>query len=112
RESRYVFHSPRNPDQPISWLQRASARLRENATIVKDFRPHDLRRTAATRLAEMGVPDAVLKMILNHSLGSDITGVYNQYKYFEERKQALEAWAKRLTLIVSDLKEVGSPLSA
>ncbi len=57
-------------------------------------------------LAEMGVADSVLKMILNHSLGSDITGVYNQYKYFEERKQALDAWAKRLTVIVSALKAV------
>ena len=71
---------------------------------VEDFRPHDLRRTCATRLAEMGVPDPVLKMILNHSLGSDITGVYNQYKYFDERKQALDAWAKRLLVIVSKLK--------
>ena len=52
----------------------------------------------------MGVSDSVLKMILNYSLGSDITGVYNQYKYIEERKQALDAWAKRLLVIVSDLK--------
>jgi len=39
--------------------------------------------------------------------GGDITGVYNQYKYFEERKQTLDAWAKRLLVIVSDLKAVG-----
>src|SRR5262249_27608155 len=75
-------------------------RIREN-TKIADFRPHDLRRTVATRLAGMGVPDPVLKMILNHSLGKDITGVYNQYKYFEERKQALSAWAKQLLKIVS-----------
>ena len=55
----------------------------------------------------MGVPDSVLKMILDHSLGSDITGVYNQYKYFQERKQALDAWSKRLTAIVRELKAVG-----
>jgi hypothetical protein len=59
-------------------------------------------------LAEVGVADVVLKMILNHSLGSDISGVYNQYKYFEERKQALDAWSKRLLLIVTDLKAVGA----
>ena len=47
-----------------------------------------------------------LKMILNHSLGSDITGVYNQYKYFEERKQALDAWTKRRIVIVTELKAV------
>jgi integrase len=111
RNSRFVFCNPRNPDIPIAWLQKAGERVRDESK-VQDFRPHDLRRTCATRLAEMGVPDAVLKMILNHSLGSDITGVYNQYKYFEERKQALDAWAERLLMIVSDLKAVGaSPLA-
>ena len=107
RKSNFVFSNPRNPDMPMTWLQKAGERVRDESK-VQDFRPHDLRRTCATRLAEMGVPDAVLKMILNHSLGSDITGVYNQYKYFEERKQALDAWAKRLLMIVSDLKAVGA----
>ena len=103
KNSRFVFHNPRNPELALTWLQKAGERVREESK-VEDFRPHDLRRTCATRLAEMGVPDAVLKMILNHSLGSDITGVYNQYKYFEERKQALNAWSKRLLVIVSNLK--------
>jgi integrase len=85
------------------WLQKAADRVRVEAKI-EDFQAHDLRRTAATRLAQAGVPDNVLKMILNHSLGKDITGVYNQYKYFDERKQALDAWAKRLLVIVSDLR--------
>jgi integrase len=112
KASPYVFHNPRNPDEPMKWLQKAAGRVRKHAVLddgkkVNDFRPHDLRRTVATRLAEMGVPDAVLKMILNHSLGSDITGVYNQYKYFEERRQALEAWATKLEKIVRGLKEVG-----
>ena len=109
QNSRFVFHNPRNPDLALTWLQKAGERVRAESK-VEDFRPHDLRRTCATRLAEMGVPDSVLKMILNHSLGSDITGVYNQYnKYFDVRKQALDAWAKRLHVIVSDLKAaVGS----
>jgi integrase len=107
RASRFVFPNPRNADLPIAWLQKAGERVREESK-VDDFRPHDLRRTCATRLAELGVADVVLKMILNHSLGSDISGVYNQYKYFEERKQALDAWSKRLLLIVTDLKAVGA----
>jgi integrase len=105
RNSRFVFHNQRNPELALTWLQKAGERVREESKVA-DFRPHDLRRTCATRLAEMGVADSVLKMILNHSLGSDITGVYNQYKYFEERKQALDAWSKRLTVIVSALKAV------
>jgi len=105
KNSRFVFHNPRNPELALTWLQKAGERVREESKVT-DFRPHDLRRTCATRLAEMGVADSVLKMILNHSLGSDITGVYNQYKYFEERKHALDAWSKRLTVIVSALKAV------
>ncbi len=103
QKSRFVFHNPRNPDPALTWLQKAGERVRAESK-VEDFRPHDLRRTCATRLAQMGVPDSVLKMILIHSLGSDITGVYNQYKYFDERKKALDAWAKRLLVIVSKLK--------
>jgi integrase len=118
KASRYVFHNPRNPDEPMKWLQKAAGRVRKHAVMddkkkVDDFRPHDLRRTVATRLAEMGVADAVLKMILNHSLGSDITGVYNQYKYFEERKKALVDWAAKLMGIVSsDHLKVVSPTKA
>jgi integrase len=107
RESRYVFFNPRNPDVAITWLQKAASRVKEKGALA-EFRPHDLRRTVATRTAEMGVPDPVLKMILNHSLGNDITGVYNQYKYFDERQQALDAWAVRLTRIVSGLRDVKS----
>jgi superfamily I DNA/RNA helicase len=65
QKSRFVFHNPRNPDLALTWLQKAGERVRAESK-VEDFRPHDLRRTCATRLAEMGVPDAVLKMILNH----------------------------------------------
>ena len=72
----------------MTWLQKAADRVRVESKI-GDLQAHDLRRTTATRLAQAGIPDNVLKMILNHSSGKDITGVYNQYKYFEERKQAL-----------------------
>jgi integrase len=103
RESKFVFYSSRTGNIPMTWLQKAADRVCEESKI-EDFQAHDLRRTTATRLAEAGVADPVLKMILNHSLGKDITGVYNQYKYFDERKQALQAWATRLMKIVSDLK--------
>lgn len=105
KESKFVFFSSRTGAIAMTWLQKAADRARKESKI-EDFQAHDLRRTTATRLAEAGVPDNVLKMILNHSLGKDITGVYNQYKYFEERKQALQAWASKVALIVSDLKAV------
>jgi integrase len=99
RESNFVFCSSRTGDAAMTWLQKAADRARLESK-VQDFQAHDLRRTCATRLAKAGVPDVVLKMILNHSLGKDITGVYNQYKYFDERKKALNAWSRQLLAIV------------
>ena len=85
----------------MTWLQKAADRARMESKVA-DFQAHDLRRTCATLLAKAGVPDVVLKMILNHSLGKDITGVYNQYKYFDGRKKALSAWSSELLAIVRD----------
>jgi integrase len=75
RESNFVFCSSRTGEAAMTWLQKAADRARIESK-VQDFQAHDLPRTCATRLAKAGVPDAVLKMILNHSLGKDITGVY------------------------------------
>lgn len=63
-----------------------------------DWRFHDLRRTAATMMAEMGIPPHVVDKILNHTQGTikGVAAIYNRHQYLEERKQALEAWAERL----------------
>jgi integrase len=63
---------------------------------------HDLRRTAATLMAEHGVLPHILSAILGHTAAaavsvmpsSTVTKIYNRYAYLEERRQALEAWAQ------------------
>ena len=52
---------------------------------------HDLRRTFASKMAEMGTPIHVTERILNHVSGtvSGITAVYNRYSYMEEMKAAI-----------------------
>ena len=64
---------------------------------------HDLRRSAATRMAQLGFPPHVVGAVLNHSPGGThgITAIYVRFRYDEERRQALEAWARRLTQIVT-----------
>jgi len=62
---------------------------------LKDFTIHDLRRTARSRLSELGVSEEVAERALNHKL-KGITAVYNQHDYFEERKKALALWADLL----------------
>lgn len=57
---------------------------------------HDLRRTAATGMARLGQPVHVVEAVLNHVSGaiSGVAGVYNRHGYDDEKRKALEAWAR------------------
>jgi integrase len=66
-----------------------------------EFRSHDLRRTAATRMAAAGVPREHISRVLNHVQGGPASArVYDRYSYDAEKRSALERWADRLTAIV------------
>lgn len=66
-----------------------------------EFRAHDLRRTAATRMAEAGVPREHIAKVLNHVDSSPAaTRVYDRYAYDAEKREALERWARRLQAIL------------
>ena len=55
---------------------------------------HDLRRTGATRLAEMGHAPHVIERILAHSSGTltPLALIYNRATYLTEMREALKAW--------------------
>ena len=59
---------------------------------VRRFTPHDLRSTARSHLAALGVNVIVAERCLNHSLGG-LVAVYDQHDYMTERRAALETWA-------------------
>jgi integrase len=66
-----------------------------------EFRAHDLRRTAATRMAEAGVSRDHIAKVLNHVEGGPAaTRVYDRYAYDAKKRQALERWAQRLSAII------------
>ena len=68
-----------------------------------DFRIHDLRRTAATRMAELGVSPHTISLVLNHvgARRGTVTGkVYNRYSYDREKRDALNKWSGRLDELV------------
>lgn len=71
----------------------------ENKLGVSQFTPHDLRRTAATFMAEMGYMDEVIDAVLNHSK-QGVIKVYNLHKYDREKQMALEAWSRKLEALV------------
>jgi len=67
---------------------------------VDHFTPHDLRRTAATFMAQSGEMDEVIDAILNHAK-QGVIKVYNQFKYDAQKQLALESWARKLASITT-----------
>ena len=63
---------------------------------------HDLRRTAATGMAKLGVALHVVERVLNHVSGQfkGVAGVYNRFQYLPEMRDALKKWEKHLQLVV------------
>jgi integrase len=66
-----------------------------------EFRGHDLRRTAASGMAEAGIPCEHIAKVLNHVEGGpQATKVYDRYAYDREKRLALETWARVLAGIL------------
>jgi len=68
------------------------------AVKLKPWRLHDLRRTAATRMADLGVQPHVIEAVLNHISGhkAGVAGIYNRSTYAAEKRAALDLWANHL----------------
>jgi integrase len=78
------------------------------SAIAKKITSHTLRRTVATRFAEIlgDEGDKLIKRVLGHSDGS-VTAIYNRYGYVREMRRALEAWAAEL-LSATEVEAFGS----
>jgi integrase len=65
---------------------------------------HDLRRSCATGMANIGVMPHVVEAALNHQSGhkGGIAGVYNRSVYLEETKAAFRKWAAHVEGLISD----------
>lgn len=67
--------------------------------------PHDLRRTARTNMPRVGVSDEHAEEILNHTKPG-IIGVYNKYRYDNEKKEALLKWESLLLELLSSKQSI------
>lgn len=67
---------------------------------------HDLRRTAASGCAGLGIAPHVLEAVLNHRSGTikGVAAVYNRYSYNAEKRAALEAWGRYVETLISGKK--------
>jgi len=86
------FHDWDRPKQPLD--QRIG---------ITPWRIHDLRRTAATGMAERGVLPHIVEAILNHVSGhkAGVAGTYNRARYADEMRTALQRWADHIDQITS-----------
>src|SRR5262249_38199711 len=79
------------------------AALDRRIALTKPWRLHDLRRTAATMMAENGTLPHICEAILNHVSGhkAGVAGIYNRAKYIEEMREALVKWSGYVERITS-----------
>jgi integrase len=80
----------------------AEARQAAGAAPMAPWVLHDLRRSAATGMAELGVQPHVVEAVLNHVSGhkAGVAGVYNRAVYEREKKAALDLWAAHVLGLV------------
>jgi integrase len=64
------------------------------------FTPHDLRRTAFTRITGLGFTRFIADRVTNHT-EAGVGRVYDRYGYLREKRAALDAWAHRLEEILA-----------
>jgi integrase len=86
-----------------SWAQ---LKTHLDAKLGDQVRPwvlHDLRRSVATRMCDLGVAPHIVEQILNHQSGhrGGVVGVYNRSRYEREVRAAMALWADHVRSIVS-----------
>ena len=94
---RWVFG--KRPLQAFGDLKRSIDKL------VPDLRPwvfHDVRRTVATRMCDIGIAPHIVEAVINHVSGhkAGVAGVYNRSSYAPEKIAALERWANHVISLV------------
>ncbi|MFA7268731.1 MAG: integrase arm-type DNA-binding domain-containing protein [Sterolibacterium sp.] len=93
--SDYVFPARRRAGKPTMSPETVNWALSEVKHGLPPFTLHDLRRTARTHLAALGVAPHVAERCLNHKLPG-INDTYDTHDYLTERRLALNAWADLL----------------
>jgi integrase len=97
-----VFGEGTGPFQGWSKAKSAFDNRLQAAGMSAPWRLHDLRRTAATHMADLGVQPHVIEAILNHASGhkAGVAGIYNRSSYAAEKSASLTLWARHLTALI------------
>ena len=81
------------------WKEDYQKRTLDKRAGIPHFTMHDLRRTAATRMADLGVAPHVVERLLAHAQPT-MQGIYNRASYIVEMRDALNRWHHHLQTLM------------
>jgi len=103
----YIFPSDRlgtdGQPRPIVRQTLSQTVASQNYYGLPVWTPHDLRRTARTCMARIGIQEAHAEAILNHKK-QGVVKVYNLHQYDSEKETALLKWEEELLRIIEQPK--------
>ena len=110
-------------ETPVSGFGRAKERVDSRICAMREtdglanmsaWTLHDLRRTMVTVMNEhLGVAPHVVEAVVNHMSGlakAGVAGVYNRALYLEDRRLALQGWAKYVDRLTTRASTSAGPL--
>jgi len=86
----------------ISGFSKLKTALDEGSGVT-EWRLHDLRRTAASKMQGLGIPNHIVQAVLNHAVPG-VGGHYLQDDLEKQKAEALATWAAALTRIVGPVR--------
>jgi integrase len=104
RQGDLLFPARGRSDVPYSGWSNNKIAL-DRVCEIEPWTLHDLRRTFATNLAALGTPPHGVEKLLNHASGtiSGVAAIYNQFRYMDEMRAAIDRRERRLAEIVTSL---------
>ncbi|MFA5952539.1 MAG: tyrosine-type recombinase/integrase [Hyphomicrobium sp.] len=100
-EADFLFPGRGLPDRALSGASMRKIAF-DDLCGVKGWTLHDLRRTASTSLAMLGVRPHIIDRVLNHVVGemSEVSRIYNLFEYEDEKRSAYRQWHAYLKRMV------------
>jgi integrase len=94
----YVF----GPGGFTAWSDRKKRLDKRLGEAVAPWTLHDIRRSVATRMADLGVAPHIIEQVLNHQSGHKrgVAGIYNRSSYAREVRAAVALWSDHVSAVV------------
>lgn len=101
KRNHWAFPSPKKGHIRQKAAGDSIGKYREDLGLSEPWGLHDLRRTFATGITELGCPRIVVKRLLNHTSGN-VTDIYIQNPYDDEAKDWWNRWSDHVLSLGGD----------